>query len=99
MAVVLDIKVITCASKTTCLLNKTGIIVCYVKNPPERGLANKELIAYIAKTAYIAQQDIHIIAGLTSRKKRLKIETSMSKEELLQLLGIGNNEQLSLTFK
>lgn len=98
MSIILDIKVVPQAHKTACALSKTGVIVCYVKSSPEKGLANKELIAYIAKTVGVTQKQIEIIAGLTSRKKRLKIDTLMHKEQILQLLGV-DHAQLSLLFK
>lgn len=98
MSVVLDVKVVPQAHKTICMLNKVGVIVCYVKSSPEKGLANKELITHIAKTIGVTQRQIEIIAGLTSRKKRLKIDTSMHKDQVLQLLGVDHT-QLSLLSK
>lgn len=98
MSIILDIKVVPQAHKTICTLNKANIIVCYVKSSPEKGLANKELVNYIARTIGVTQKQIDIIAGLTSRKKRIKIDTTMSKEQVLHLLGM-DQKQLSLFFK
>lgn len=94
MIITLDIKVIPNAGKLLCSLHKNGAIVCYLKSSPERGLANKELVAYIAKTLRIPQQQVHIVQGLTSRKKRLHIQTTMSKEEVLYALGIISQQKL-----
>lgn len=88
MSFVIDIKVMPSSGKSLCKLNKAGILVCYLKSPAERGLANKELIKYIAKKLGITQQQVTIIAGTTSRKKRIAIDGDMSHDRLYAALGI-----------
>jgi uncharacterized protein YggU (UPF0235/DUF167 family) len=94
MTVILELKVIPNSGKTLCTLHKNKGIVCYLKSSPERGLANKELVAYIAKTLSIPQQQIRIVQGLTSRKKRLQIQTDMNHDQLLYALGIPPQQNL-----
>lgn len=47
---------------------------------PEDGKANKEIVAFLAKTLKITKADIEFIRGETSRNKDLKI--NLSSEEL-----------------
>ena len=94
MSLILELKVVPNSGKTLCTLHKNGGIVCYLKSSPERGLANKELVAYIAKTLNITQQQVRIVQGLTSRKKRLHIQSHMSNDQVLQALGIAPQQNL-----
>lgn len=45
-----------------------------VRAVPEDGKANEALITLIAKTLHVAKSDVQLIAGATSRHKRLGIE-------------------------
>ena len=51
-------------------------IVVFVKAPPDKGKANKELIKFIAKILGKNSSDITIIAGQTSQDKTIKINNS-----------------------
>lgn len=44
-----------------------------VAAPPQKGKANKELIKFLAKELNIANNDIEIIKGLTSSRKKILI--------------------------
>ncbi len=88
MAHSLEVKVVPSSGKSTITVDKSGTIKCYLKNAPERGAANKELIKMIAKRVGVTQQAVTIIAGATSRKKVLKIETEKTKQALLESLGV-----------
>lgn len=85
---IIDIKVAPNSGKQKAILDKSGKLKCYLKSQPEKGLANAELIKFLSKALSIAQNDLEIIAGLTSRNKRLKIQTNLNFEQLLSLLGI-----------
>lgn len=41
--------------------------------PPEKGKANKELEALLARFFDVSKKDVVVIAGKTSRKKRVQI--------------------------
>ena len=41
---------------------------------PEKGKANKELIAFLAKTFHLPKSAFEIISGLTDRCKKIKVE-------------------------
>ena len=86
MSLVIDIKVIPSAGKQYIVLDKTGIIKVYLKSIPEQGKANKELISIIAKKLKINKDDVSILLGKTSRKKRIKIEKEITHEEFLSIL-------------
>lgn len=45
---------------------------------PEKGEANRELIAFLAETLHVAKSDIEILSGHTARVKRVEIK-SLSK--------------------
>ena len=88
MAHSLEVKVVPSSGKSAIIVDKSGTIKCYLKNAPEWGAANKELIKMIAKRVGITQQAVTIITGATSRKKVLKIETEKTKQALFEALGV-----------
>jgi len=44
MSLVFDLKVVPRSGRNKWVLDKSGKLKCYLKSPPEKGLANKELI-------------------------------------------------------
>lgn len=94
MALVVTIKVVPSSGRQSCILDKSGGIKCFLKNPAERNLANNELIKRIGQAAGVPQNAVSIISGQTSRTKRIKIETSMTLESLMLRLGIEVQQSL-----
>ena len=94
MTLCIDIKVIPKASRLGFFLDKTGTLKCGLKSPPTNNLANRELIALVAKTLHVPNQAVEIISGLTSRTKRLKIAVNCSQEQFLVLLGLKKQPDL-----
>ncbi|WP_411036496.1 DUF167 domain-containing protein [Shinella sp. BYT-45] len=45
-----------------------------VSDPPDKGRANKALVALIAKAAGVAKSAVSLVSGDTQRKKILRIE-------------------------
>ena len=88
MALMVTIKVVPSSGKQICKLDKSGTLKCYLKNPPEKGLANQELIQMLAKKLGIPQTAIHLISGASARTKTLKIEHTLSLAEFYQYLEI-----------
>lgn len=84
----IDIKVCPQSGKQRCILDKAGKLKCYLKSPPERGLANEELIRYIAGQLRIPKSQITIISGQSARLKRISIEYDITYGQLLEALGI-----------
>jgi uncharacterized protein len=88
MAFVVEIKVTPNSSKKGWVMDKSGGLKCYLKNPAEDGKANAELIKNISKALNITQDRIEIISGATSRSKRIRIDADMTLGKFLELLGI-----------
>lgn len=66
-------KGVFCDEKGNIFLKATVTVV------PEKGKANKELIAFLAKTLKIAKSKITLISGETEHFKKIYIETSPSQ--------------------
>ena len=89
MALLIEIKVIPSSGRQKFVLDKSGIIKCFLKSAPEKGRANVELIDILAKNLKISKGQIEILSGQTSRKKRIKIDQDLTKDSFLEKLGIG----------
>ncbi len=94
MALVIEVKVIPSSGRQQWVVDKSGILKCYLKNPPERNLANEELIALLAKALRVAKVDVSILAGATGRKKIIKINKDITLSELLKILGVELQQSL-----
>ena len=88
MPLIIEIKVVPNAGQQKCILDKSGHLKCYVKSLPEDGRANKELIKMLAQLLKISQAEVSIVAGATSRKKKIKIASDMTREQFLDALGL-----------
>ena len=88
MTLLFIIKVVPNAGKQAWKLDKSGILKCYLKSVPEGGKANQELIKFLAKSLGLTQNEIEIVAGATSRNKKIKIQTKLSYLQILNELGI-----------
>ncbi|MFA5074536.1 MAG: DUF167 domain-containing protein [Candidatus Babeliales bacterium] len=84
----MDIKVVPNSGKQQFTLDKSGIIKCFLKNPPESGKANAELIKFLAEKLKITKDNVVILLGTTARKKRIKINLNITLDELESKLGI-----------
>ncbi len=94
MSLIIQIKVVPSSGKSKWLVDKSGILKAYLKSPPEKGLANEELVKTIARALRLPQTQVGIISGATSRIKRIKINAELRYEQILKALGI--EEQTSL---
>ena len=94
MALFIEIKVIALSGKSQCIVCKSGTLKCFVKSAPEKGKANKELIDIIAKKIRVAKGLIQIVSGGSSRKKLLKVQTAITYEQFLTLLGAGLQKKI-----
>ncbi len=94
--IVLEIKVVPHSGFAKIVLDKGQIIKCYLKNPPEDGKANKELIALWAEKLSIDRAAIDIVSGLTSRKKRIRIDRPLTLQQIYHRLGFEMQSTLVL---
>jgi uncharacterized protein (TIGR00251 family) len=54
--------------------------------PPEKGKANRELIAFLSRALGVSQSSLTIVRGQTSRNKVIAV-ANLSREELIRRLG------------
>jgi uncharacterized protein (TIGR00251 family) len=94
MMLIIEVKVVPSSGKSGCILDKAGRLKCYLKSPPERNEANTELVKLFAKALKLTQNEVTIVAGATSRTKKLKIAKTITEDELLAHLGV--QRQLSV---
>ena len=72
-AVVFDVRVVPRASKSEIVGVYDGALKVRIAAPPVDGAANAELIRLLAKAFGVARSGIDIIAGSTSKTKRVSI--------------------------
>ena len=87
MALIAEIKVTPSSGRSTFQLDASGKLKAFLKSPPVDGRANKELIELLAKALGCPRFDVSIIAGATSRNKKVKIHLSLTHDDLLRKLG------------
>ena len=62
-----------------------------VSAPPEKGRANRAVVALLAGTLSVGRDRIVIVAGAGSRRKRVRIE-GLSREELRERIAAALDE-------
>lgn len=90
---IFEVKVIPSAGRVGCTLDKSGMLKCALKSPAENNKANEELVKFIARAVGAQQHQVHIMTGLTSRKKRVAIGINITYGQLLQALGITEQQR------
>lgn len=88
MALIFVVKVVPNSGRQKWLIDKSGILKCYLKSIPEKGKANLELVKLVAKALRVPKSDVEIMAGATSRNKRVRVQSDLNYDQLLDLLGI-----------
>jgi len=53
---------------------QAGALKVAIAAPPEKGKANKALVAYLAKALGVRRAQVALVAGETSRAKRVRVE-------------------------
>jgi len=94
MSLTIEIKVVPSSGRQALTLDKSGTIKCYLKNPPEDGKANQELIKFLSSSLQLPQYEVTIVAGATSRKKIIKIQRNISLDQMLQAFGLIRQKSL-----
>jgi uncharacterized protein (TIGR00251 family) len=67
------VKVVPGSSKTQLGGTLDDMLKVKIAAPPEKGKANKALIAFMAKTLSLKKKDIEIVSGKTNPVKTLRI--------------------------
>lgn len=86
MAIILDIKVFPNSGRECFVLDENKALKCYLKSTPEKGKANKELIKFISKLLKIGQFEVSILSGMTTRLKKVRVNTNLTYDEILKKL-------------
>ncbi len=94
MSLFIDFKVFPQSGRQQLVLDKSGILKCFILAAPQDGKANKEIIEFIARLLGLKKQDIQITSGATTRKKRLMILTCMTYEQFLIKVGLENQNTI-----
>ncbi len=79
-AILVVVKLTPKSSKNRILGWEMGVLRVAVQAAPEKGLANQQLIEFLAETLHVAKKKITLVRGETSRLKTLRIEGIERKE-------------------
>lgn len=90
--IVLDIKVIPRAGRTELAGTRDGAILVRLTAPPVEGAANSALIALLSDLFDVPKRDITILAGESSRQKRVKI-TVVTARDVEERLARGSDRR------
>lgn len=94
MPVILQIKVVPQAGRRALVWDeKHAILRAYLKSAPEKNKANNELIALLRKTLGLPMGVVTIVGGATTRVKRIRIDTELSREAILAQCGVRGVQQ------
>ena len=85
-AITFDVRVIPRSSKSEIVGEIDGVIKIKLKAPPVDGAANEELVRLISRELDISRSSIDIVAGHTSKHKRVRI-TGRSADEVRKVLS------------
>jgi len=85
-AVTFDVRAVPRSSRSEIVGEHDGALKIRLASPPVDGAANAELVKLLAKHFGVSKSDVEIVAGETSKSKRIKIANlSQSRfEELIK---------------
>ncbi len=97
MALIIEVKVVPSSGRQQWIMDKSGILKCFLKSVPEKGRANAELLEFVAESIGVAKMQVELISGHAARKKKIRIDKSLTYEQFLQQLGLEKvDKQASL---
>jgi len=74
------------SGRQTCVRDKSGMLKCFLKSPPEKNKANNELVKLVANLLDMSASSVLLVGGLTSRTKRLAIQCPLTEQEIIAKL-------------
>jgi uncharacterized protein (TIGR00251 family) len=77
--ILVDVKVLPGAARSEVCGLRGGALLVRVAAPPEKGRANDELRACLAKALGISKSEIDLVSGQSSRRKRISLPLSVEK--------------------
>ena len=75
-----EVKVVPGAARSCVAGIRDGALLVRVAAPPERGKANEELRACLARALGIPKSAIDLVAGASSRRKRVSVPMEMDEK-------------------
>jgi len=86
VSVTFSVRVIPRSPKTEIVGEYDGALKIKLKSPPVDGAANNELIRFLSKLLEVPKANIEIVAGETTRSKRIRVSgiTSARTSAILQ---------------
>lgn len=85
--VLVNIRVITRASKSEIAGVHDGAVRVRIASPPVDGAANAELVNLLAKAFCVARSRIAIVSGAASKTKQMRID-GVKAEEIRKMLNV-----------
>ncbi|MDD5459761.1 MAG: DUF167 domain-containing protein [Phycisphaerae bacterium] len=86
---VFNLKIVPGSSRDCIAEILDGALKIKISAPPEKGKANKAVIAFLSKKLGINKNDIDIVSGLTIPTKTVRVK-NIDREELVEKLIIDN---------
>jgi hypothetical protein len=74
-----DVKAMPGSARSEVCGLRDGALLVRVAAPPEKGRANDELRACLAKALGISKSEIDLVSGQSSRRKRISLPLSVEK--------------------
>lgn len=93
MALIIEVKAVPNSGRNAWILDKSGLLKVFLKEAAQKGNANHEIIESLAHILKIPRSAITIITGLTTPKKRIKINSAITYEQVLTLLHLEKQKK------
>lgn len=96
MSLIVTIKVFPSSGRNAWILDRAGILKCYLKSQPIKNKANQELILFLAASLALPHKKITLLRGETSRLKKIMISSPLTYSDFLRSLGLQQGDQRAL---
>ena len=91
MKLTIEVRVTPNSKKERWIFGKNKTLKFYTTAQPINGKANQAVINSISKLLKLPKSSIELVPGNTSKTKLLKIDTSLSKKDILDYLLLTKN--------
>ncbi len=88
MSATIDVHVQPRAKKTEIVGMHGNAVKIRLQSPPVDGAANEELIRLLSKKLGVRRNDVELIGGVSSRRKRIRIN-GLTASDVHRGLGVG----------
>lgn len=94
MSITISLKVQPNSHAQRIIIGNDHILKLYLTSQPEKNRANREIVQFFANTLSLPHQSIRIVAGHTSKLKKVVFDLLNSVDELYRKLGIHQQQKL-----